>query len=222
MPDEIIQDEVMFCGFGGQGIMLIGQMLAYAGMEEGKNVVWLPSYGPEMRGGTAYCTVVVSKGQIGSPIIDRPGTIAVLNRPSLEKFEPRVKDHGTLFVNTSLIDFVDHRRDHPSRSDLSYVFVPANDIAIEEGNVKAANMAMLGAFVGWTNAVGLDTVMAIIEKQFSAKPQFIDLNKRVFERGYELGDQASKEAYGYMKTGSPFGEFMFLGAVPDGIPRLDG
>src|SRR5512147_2169730 len=98
------QQEVMFAGFGGQGIMLIGQMLAYAGLNEGKNVVWLPSYGPEMRGGTAYCTVVVADRAIGSPIIDRLGSIAVMNRPSLDKFASRVKTGGLLIINSSLID----------------------------------------------------------------------------------------------------------------------
>ena len=97
-----MQFEVMFAGFGGQGIMLIGQMLAYSGMNEGKNVVWLPSYGPEMRGGTAYCTVVVSDRVIGSPIIDHPKSIAVLNRPSPDKFGPVVKSDGLLIINSSL------------------------------------------------------------------------------------------------------------------------
>jgi 2-oxoglutarate ferredoxin oxidoreductase subunit gamma len=178
-----MQTEVMFCGFGGQGIMLIGQMLAYAGMNEGKNVVWLPSYGPEMRGGTAYCTVVVSDRPVGSPIIDHPKSIAVLNRPSLEKFDSKVKPGGLIAINTSLIDI-------PSaRDDVSKLHVPCNQIAMEGGTGKAANMAMLGAWVGYTQAVGIDSLKPLIRRQFERKPEFIDVNLRILERGYELGQK---------------------------------
>ncbi|MFH0900150.1 MAG: 2-oxoacid:acceptor oxidoreductase family protein [Pseudomonadota bacterium] len=173
--------EVLFAGFGGQGIMLIGQMLAYAGMEEGKNVVWLPSYGPEMRGGTAYCTVVVSDRPIGSPIIDRPSTIAVLNRPSLEKFASRVRADGLLIINTSLIDI------GTDRTDIRVINVPANQIALDAGTGKAANMAVLGAYVGGTGAVELETIRHQIRKHFSKKPQLVDLNLGVLERGHQLG-----------------------------------
>jgi len=173
----------MFCGFGGQGIMLIGQMLAYAGMNEGKNVVWLPSYGPEMRGGTAYCTVVVSDRPVGSPIIDHPQCIAVLNRPSLEKFDSKVKPGGLIAINTSLIDI-------PSaRDDVSKLHVPCNKIALEGGTGKAANMAMLGAYVGYTEAVNLDSLKPLIRMQFEKKPEFIDVNLRILERGYALGQE---------------------------------
>ena len=178
-----MQTEVMFCGFGGQGIMLIGQMLAYAGMNEGKNVVWLPSYGPEMRGGTAYCTVVVSDRPVGSPIIDHPRSIAVLNRPSLEKFDSKVKPGGLIAINTSLIDI-------PSqRDDVSKLLVPCNQIAMEGGTGKAANMAMLGAWVGYTQAVSLDSLKPLIRRQFERKPEFIDVNLRILERGYDLGQK---------------------------------
>ncbi len=178
-----MQTEVMFCGFGGQGIMLIGQMLAYAGMNEGKNVVWLPSYGPEMRGGTAYCTVVVSDRPVGSPIIDHPRSIAVLNRPSLEKFDAKVKPGGLIAINTSLIDI-------PSkRDDIAKLEVPCNQIALEGGTGKAANMAMLGAWVGYTKAVGLDSLKPLIRRQFERKPEFIDVNLRILERGYDLGQK---------------------------------
>ena len=184
-----MQNEVMFAGFGGQGIMLIGQMLAYAGMGEGKNVVWLPSYGPEMRGGTAYCTVVVSDKDIGSPIIDRPETIAVLNRPSLDKFHTKVRSGGLLVINTSLIDAT------TDRTDIEVLNVPANQIALEENNTKAANMCVLGAYVGRTKCVTLDSLKELVRFQFKTKPQFIDPNLRVLERGYELGQQAG------LKTG---------------------
>lgn len=179
-----MQNEVMFAGFGGQGIMLIGQMLAYAGMNEGKNVVWLPSYGPEMRGGTAYCTVVVSDRDIGSPVIDRPMSAAVLNRPSLEKFGPLVKAGGLLLINTSLID-IDSERD-----DITKVHVPANQIAMECGTGKAANMAILGAFIGYTEAVAFDSLIPLVKRQFEKKPQFIEVNIDVLKRGFELGQAA--------------------------------
>ena len=180
-----MQTEVIFAGFGGQGIMLIGQMLAYAGLSEGKNVVWLPSYGPEMRGGTAYCTVVVSDQAIGSPIIDRPGGIVVLNRPSLGKFGARVRPGGVLIINSSIIDV------RSDRTDIQQILMPANQIAIEGGSAKAANMAVLGAFVGRTQVVKLDTLRTLVRKQFEKKPQFIEVNLRVLQRGYELGASSS-------------------------------
>jgi 2-oxoglutarate ferredoxin oxidoreductase subunit gamma len=183
-----MQTEVMFAGFGGQGIMLIGQMLAYAGMNEGKNVVWLPSYGPEMRGGTAYCTVVVADRAIGSPIIDRPRTIAVLNRPSLDKFHTQVKAEGLLIINTSLIDA------SSDREDIVKLMVPANEIAMECGTGKATNMAILGAYVGYTKAVEMESLKPLVRRQFERKPQFIDVNINVLARGYELGAKAAAEA----------------------------
>ena len=183
-----MQNEVMFAGFGGQGIMLIGQMLAYAGMEEGKNVVWLPSYGPEMRGGTAYCTIVVSDNPISSPIIDRPQAIAVLNRPSLDKFAPRVKESGLLIINTSLIDV------GTDRTDIEVMEIPANKIAMDLGTGKAANMVILGAYAGRTKAVGFETLQALVRKQFKSKPQFIDINLEVLAKGYEIGAAQASSA----------------------------
>jgi 2-oxoglutarate ferredoxin oxidoreductase subunit gamma len=176
-----MQTEVMFAGFGGQGIMLIGQMLAYAGLAEGKNVVWLPSYGPEMRGGTAYCTVVVADRAIGSPIIDRLASIAVMNRPSLDKFACRVRTGGLLIVNSSLIDATS------DREDISKVHLPANQIALEAGTGKAANMAVLGAYIGCTGAVSMESVQNVLRKHFESKPKLIDINLRVLQRGFEAG-----------------------------------
>ena len=183
-----MQNEVMFAGFGGQGIMLIGQMLAYAGMEEGKNVVWLTSYGPEMRGGTAYCTIVVSDKPISSPVIDRPKAIAVLNRPSLDKFAPRVKSGGLLIINTSLIDAT------TDRTDLKVLEIPANKIAMDLGTGKAANMVVLGTYAGYTEAVKLETLQALVRKQFKSKPEFIDINLKVLEKGYQIGSDARSSA----------------------------
>ncbi|MCX6826215.1 MAG: 2-oxoacid:acceptor oxidoreductase family protein, partial [candidate division Zixibacteria bacterium] len=135
------QQEVTLAGFGGQGIMLAGQLLAYAGMAEGKQVVWIPSYGPEMRGGTAYCTVVVSEQRIGSPIITNPQSACVFNKPSLEKFGKLVSPGGLLLINSSLIDSVS------GRTDITEYLVPANEIAMSLGNPKVINIIMLAAYV---------------------------------------------------------------------------
>lgn len=173
--------DVMFAGFGGQGIMLIGQMVAYAGMAEGKQVSWLPSYGPEMRGGTAYCTVVVSDDPIGSPVTRNPNAIVVMNRPSLEKFGPTVKKGGLLVVNSSLIPITS------GRDDIDELLVPCNDLAMEVGSGKAANMVVLGAFVGRTGVVKLESMDALVEKQFAKKEKFIPLNKKALRVGFERG-----------------------------------
>ena len=171
--------EVTMAGFGGQGIMLAGKLLAYAGLAEGREVVWLPSYGPEMRGGTAYCNVVVSDKPIGSPIFAAPASAVVMNRPSLDKFGPRVKKDGLLIVNSSLVDV------KSERTDIDLLYVPCNEIALAVGTGKAANMVALGAFVGRTKAVGLDTVRALIAHSFEDKPKLIDINIKAFARGVE-------------------------------------
>jgi 2-oxoglutarate ferredoxin oxidoreductase subunit gamma len=170
--------DVMFAGFGGQGIMLIGQMVAYAGMAEGRQVSWLPSYGPEMRGGTAYCAVVVSDQPIGSPVLGSPQVAVVMNRPSLEKFGPKVKAGGVLVINSSLIDI------RSGRTDVDECLVPCNEIALELGAAKSANLVVLGALVGKTDVVTLESIDKLIEKQFAKKPQFIDVNKQALRAGY--------------------------------------
>jgi 2-oxoglutarate ferredoxin oxidoreductase subunit gamma len=178
----MLQD-MMFAGFGGQGIMLIGQMVAYAGMDEGKEVSWLPSYGPEMRGGTAYCAVVVSDKPIGSPVLGNPSICVVMNRPSLEKFGPKVKKGGLLVVNSSLIDITSER------DDIEEMLVPCNDLALEVGSGKAANMVVLGALVGKTGVVKLESLDVLVEKQFAKKPKFIPLNKEALRIGFEQGNK---------------------------------
>jgi len=181
-----MQKEVMFAGFGGQGIMSIGQFVTYTGMEEGKDVCWLPSYGPEMRGGTAYCCVVVADRPIGSPIIDRPLYIVVMNRPSLDKFAPKVKPGGTLFINSTLIDV------KSDRTDIEQVLVPANEIAIRLEASRSANIAMLGAFVGKTEIIGVDNLRKFINKKFGKKPAVAEQNMKVLEEGLALGAKARK------------------------------
>ena len=129
-----MQTEVILAGFGGQGILFGGMILAYAAMDSGKNTTWIPSYGPEMRGGTANVTVIISDDEIGSPIVRQPQVAIVFNLPSMEKYESLVKAGGVLVYNSSLID------SEPQRTDITYVPVPANDIAEELGNLKMANM----------------------------------------------------------------------------------
>ena len=181
-----MQKEVMLAGFGGQGIMSMGQFLAYTGLEEGKEVSWLPSYGPEMRGGTAYCYVVVADRPIGSPIIDRPTYIIVMNRPSLDKFAPRVKPGGILFINSSLIDVTS------DRTDIEQIQVPANDIAIRNDAPRSANIAMLGAFVGRTHMIGVESLRTFITKKFGKKPEVAETNAKILADGIDLGEKAGK------------------------------
>jgi len=132
-----MQSEIMFAGFGGQGILLSAKILAYAGMEEGKEVAWVPSYGPEMRGGTAYCTVVISDSPIGSPVIRNPLHLVAMNRPSLEKFAPMVKPGGVIMINSSLISI------NSGRKDIDELIVPANDIAKKLGNIRSLNIVAI-------------------------------------------------------------------------------
>jgi 2-oxoglutarate ferredoxin oxidoreductase subunit gamma len=182
-----MQNDVIMAGFGGQGILLIGKMLAYAGMHAGKEVSWLPSYGPEMRGGTCNCTVVISDTPVGSPVIRSPRAVVAMNLPSLEKFEPDIREGGLLLINSSLINR------GAERSDLIVIEVPANEIASELGNPRGANMVALGAYLGATEAVSLDEVIEVVRETFAAKPAVIDVNIEALRRGFELGAAAKNE-----------------------------
>jgi len=175
-----MQTEVIMSGFGGQGLMMIGKLLAYAGLEEGKEVTWLPSYGPEMRGGTANCTVVVGDKPIGSPLISSPKAAVVMNQPSLEKFAPMLKKNGILVINSSMIP-IDSDRD-----DLRSFRIEANDLAAELGNRRSANLVMLGAYIGLEEVVSHKAIIKMIEKTFAKKPQFVEVNCKTFMKGYEL------------------------------------
>lgn len=173
--------EAIFAGFGGQGVMLMGQLLAYSGMYEGKQVSWFPAYGPEMWGGTANCLVVVSDEPVGSPVISEPDVLVAMNRPSLEKFEAQLKPGGTLFYNTSLIGVV------PKRTDIKAIAIPVNEIATELGNPKVANMVMMGVILKETGIVNLETVMSVLKKTMTGKKAaLIPLNQQALEKGMEL------------------------------------
>lgn len=171
---------VIMAGFGGQGVMAMGTTLAYAGMMDKKKVIWLPSYGPEMRGGTANCSVIVADEEIGSPIVVEPDVLVVMNKPALIKFEECVKPGGIIFVNSSLIDI------EPKRKDVRVVKVPANDIASELGNPRTLNMVMLGAIIKASNIVSFDGVVKSLKKTFGEKrPQLIPINEEALKRGAE-------------------------------------
>jgi 2-oxoglutarate ferredoxin oxidoreductase subunit gamma len=172
-----MQSEVQFAGFGGQGIMLMGQILAQAAMREGHEVVWIPSYGPEMRGGTAYCTVVISDRPIGSPIIRNPRHLVAMNRPSLEKFAPSVKKGGVVFVNASIIPVTS------GRGDVDELRVPIMELAKELGNVKAANIVALAAFVARSRVVSFEALTEAVKEKFAGKAKLIPLNLKALEAG---------------------------------------
>ncbi len=175
----MLNERIICAGFGGQGVMLMGQLISYAGMLEGKEVSWLPSYGPEMRGGTANCSVMVSDKPIGSPVInDNATTAIVLNLPSLEKFEKDVLVGGNLIINSSLIE----RK--AERTDIATFYVPANDIAVSLGNAKVANMVMLGAYLEVTKVVAVSSIMTALKKVFGeSKAHLMKINEDALEEG---------------------------------------
>lgn len=174
-------EEIIIAGFGGQGVMSMGQLIAYAGMLEGKGVSWLPSYGPEQRGGTANCAVVVSDEPVGSPLVTNPSTAIVLNNPSFGKFEHRVRPGGLLIINSSLVTRVSERR------DIEIIEIPATDIAADLGNSKVANMILLGAFIEWTKVVSSDSIIESLKKVLSEeKHHLIEVNKQALTKGASL------------------------------------
>ncbi len=175
--------EILLAGFGGQGVLLIGKLLAYAGMRAGREVTWMPAYGPEMRGGTCNCTVVLSDRPIGSPISKSPHGLIALNLPSLDKFEDAVRPGGVVVVNTSLINRLPHR------SDVRVVAVPANEVAIECGSARAANMVALGAYLGVSGVADLTLMRAIVAESFAAKPALVAVNHEALSRGFSLGQE---------------------------------
>lgn len=176
-------DEKLICaGFGGQGVMSMGQLLAYAGMLESRYVTWMPSYGPEMRGGTAYCCVMVSSSPVGSPIITNNATSAiVMNLPSLRKFEKLMESGGVMLVNSSMTE------EKSERDDLNVYYIKANEIAADCGNQRAANMVMLGAYIELGNIVQPKNVIEAFKKVFGDKGKpHVPLNKAALEAGRNL------------------------------------
>jgi 2-oxoglutarate ferredoxin oxidoreductase subunit gamma len=184
---KTLYEDVVMAGFGGQGLMFIGKLLAYSAMKEGKHVTWIPSYGPEMRGGTANCTVVVSNEEIGSPVTPHPRAIIIMNNPSLEAFEPKLQTDGLLLISSSLVNR------QTTRKDIKIVAVPASELAVSAGTERAANMVMLGAYIALTRVVGKESVIAGLKELFGKKADLFEANVRAFEEGMKFaGKQAAK------------------------------
>ena len=173
--------KILIAGFGGQGVLLIGQMIAYAGMIEEKEVSWLPSYGPEMRGGTANCSIIVSNETINSPMFTVPDILVAMNLPSLKKFEHSVITGGKVFVNSSLI------RDGLDRKDIQEIRIDSNHLAEEFGGSKFANMIMLGAIIQRTGIVTIDGLFEAMESMFLGKKErFIPININAIKKGFQI------------------------------------
>lgn len=173
-------ERIIVAGFGGQGVLSLGQFIAYSAINENKEVTWLPSYGPEMRGGTANCSVVFSDEAVASPIISVPDTLIAMNKPSLYKFADKVKTGGVIIVNSSLIP------DKINRTDVKTLYVDAGALALEAGNAKTANIVILGAYVKATGLINKESALDAIRKKFAEKPKVIPANVKAFELGYEL------------------------------------
>lgn len=170
--------EIIISGFGGQGVMAIGKTLAEAGMKEGLSVSWLPSYGPEMRGGTANCSVVLSPDEIISPMVLSPTELIAMNKPSLIKFEPALNPGGTVLINSSIIEI------KAARADVQAHYIPCLDIAQELGNTKVANMVMLGAYIEATKFLQTATIHEMLAHMFTGpKAALVELNTEALRRG---------------------------------------
>jgi len=173
-----METSIVIAGFGGQGVLFAGQLLAYAALEADKHVTWIPSYGPEMRGGTAHCTVVVGDEHVGSPLARNPDIVIAMNGPSTDKYEPLVKANGLLLINASLVN-------RPvTRADIHAIFVPANDIAVEAGSTRLANVVMLGAMVALTHLLPLEALQNALTKHLPERHRdLLEANHRALEAG---------------------------------------
>ncbi len=176
-----MEHQILMAGFGGQGIMLMGQMLAYAGMKEDRYVSWLPSYGPEQRGGTANCSVIVSDEPVGSPVVTEPTICVVMNQPSLARFRNAVQEGGHIFINSSLTDGI------VDRDDIEVVRLAVTDEAEALGNVRVANMIMLGALTIVRELISLERLQEVLPGVLpERRHSLIPLNMQALERGRDL------------------------------------
>jgi 2-oxoglutarate ferredoxin oxidoreductase subunit gamma len=172
--------KIIFSGFGGQGVLMMGYLLATAGMVEDKNVTCLPSYGAEVRGGTANCTVVISTEEIASPVASEPEYAVLMNNPSLLRFQNQVQSGGTIFLNSTMIEA------RPVRGDLEIYEVPASDLAKQLGQDKVTNVVMLGAFIKRSGMVSVETLARVLRDSFSSRnPGIVKLNKSALMLGYD-------------------------------------
>lgn len=179
-----MHSEVIISGFGGQGVLFAGQLLAYTALDNDLHVTWFPSYGPEMRGGTAHCIVIVSEDEIGSPVVKNPSSVIVMNIPSLEKYEPLVQSGGVLVVNTSLVDR------EPTRQDIETVLVPANEIAEEMGEKRLANLVMLGALLQRTKLFSLEQVSKSLDQHIPERHRhLLEANFGALNRGARMASR---------------------------------
>ena len=171
--------EILIAGFGGQGILFSGKFLAYEGLIDGKEVSWLPSYGPEMRGGTANCSIIISDSAVGSPIVSNPDILIAMNLPSLDKYENETKAGGQIFVDSSLID----RK--VERDDVEVFYIPATKLASDENLPGLANMIMIGHMINHAGVMPYENVEKTMAKLVPAKKQnLIELNIKAVELGY--------------------------------------
>lgn len=173
-----MEAQFLIAGFGGQGVLLIGQLLAKAAMHDGMNVSWMPSYGPEMRGGEANCAVVISDEPIGSPLVTEPPIAVIMNKPSMLKFGPAMEKGGLMLYNSSLIDIT------PDRQDITAIGIDCNGIAEQIGNARTANMVMLGAIIQRTGVISIDSAMEALKATFGPKKEhLLPINRQAMEAG---------------------------------------
>ena len=177
-----INESIISAGFGGQGIMVLGKVIANCAMESGLNITYLPSYGAEVRGGTAHSIVRISTGTVGSPYVDRPNTAIIMNNPSLAKFESRISDGGLLIINTSLVT------DKPVRKDVDIVAASLTDEAVKIGNVKVANVIAAGIFFEKKDIFDKGVIRKVIELMARGREELIPINMKAIERGAEIAN----------------------------------
>jgi len=182
-----METSVIISGFGGQGTLFAGQLLTYAALDYGKHCTWIPSYGPEMRGGTAHCTVIISEEEIGSPIVRNPDAVLAMNLPSLDKYEPLMKQGGLIIANKSLIN-----RD-VARQDFTTLFVPGNEIAEELGNSRITNMVMVGALLELKPVLPLDAIKTALQDHIPERNRkYLPLNYKALETGAKFARENIK------------------------------
>jgi len=184
-----MQKEIIVAGFGGQGVLFAGQILAYAGMDTGSVVTWIPSYGPEMRGGTANCTVVIADEEIGSPLVERPPAVIAMNLPSFDRYEPLIQPGGVLAVNQSMVD-------HPAlRTDITVISISGNEIAEEAGDRRLLNMAMVGALLAAYPVLALNDVKSALEAHLPERHnKLLPNNFAALDRGFALAREQLERA----------------------------
>lgn len=186
-----MQEEIVISGFGGQGALFAGQLLAYTALDQGKQVTWYPSYGPEMRGGTAHCTVVISDEPIGSPVVQQPSIAIVMNLPSLVKYSELMKPGGLLVVNSSLIPQTSQR------TDIRELRVPASDIAAQLGEVRMGNVVLLGALLRCSPVLSLQSVETSMVAHVSGRARrLLEQNRQALHKGYEAAEAGGARSAG--------------------------